>query len=276
MLRFMAIVLMATSLAYPALAQAPTAPAQSAVPNAKPAVKKPASKTKPTARPAEMQTGPCSLGVISVIGDTLTVNKFGVTVFETEETEVPIESWRLDDLVIARVRAATGADPSVRKIGYPKDAFEPYYHPKSRFLPDPRESLTSIVRDVAGNTNCARYLVVTRSADKIPGTNLILKGVGTYNQGLGQIIRHSHLFASIAISLIDGRSFERIGSFTADAGSRLAESMRITEDPLKKLENADFPDPPAAASGSTVLRERIRALVADKLDRDLPQYLKIE
>lgn len=281
MLRIVAIALMASCYSAAASAQAPSSQAPSAQVRsppvrskapAKTVARKPSGQTKASAKPVE--SGPCTLGVISVVEDRLEVDKFGVTIFETEVTEVPVEGWGLGDLVVARVRAATGNDPTVRRISYPKGAFEPYYHPKSRFLPDPRESLTSIVRDVTANTNCDRYLVVTTFEGKIPGTNLTVKGIGTYNQGLGSLIRHSHLFANFTISLIDGKSYERISSFAADTGSRLAESMRITEDPLKKLDNADFPDPPSAASNSAVLRERIRTLVADKLDRDLPKYLE--
>lgn len=99
--------------------------------------------------------------MISAVGDRFAVQKFGLTVFETEESEVPID-WGLDDLILARVRAATGADPSVRRIAYPKDVSEPFYHPTSRFLPDPREGLPTIVRSITPNANCERYLIVTR------------------------------------------------------------------------------------------------------------------
>jgi len=276
MLRIVAVALMTACVAGPAWAQAQPVQAKSASPATKSVARKPAPKVR-SAKPGTAQTaesGPCRLGVISAIGDRFFVNKFGVTVFETEETEVPIEQWGLDDLAVARVRAATGGDPAVRKIASPKGAFEPYYHPKSRFLPDPHESLSSIVRGVTANASCERYLVVTTFEDKIPGTNLIVNGVGTYNQGLGSILRHSHLFANVAITLIDGQSYEKISNFSADTGARLAETMRLTEDPLKKLDNSDFPDPPSAAATSPVLRERIRTLVAAKLDRDLPNYLK--
>jgi hypothetical protein len=57
-------------------------------------------------------------------------------------------------------------------------------------------------------------------------------------------------------------------------GANFAASMRLTEDPLTKLDNSLFPDPPAAASANAALRERTRALVADRLDRGLPGYLK--
>ena len=83
----------------------------------------------------------------------------------------------------------------MRRIAYPKGAFEPYFNPKSRLLRDPREGLPAIVRSFTANANCERYLVVTRVRGEIPGTRLQVDGIGAYNQGLGSVLRHSHLFA---------------------------------------------------------------------------------
>jgi hypothetical protein len=250
-------------------------PAASAV--AKPPAKKPAAKMKSAAKqqvPAE--SGPCRLGVISAIGEHFAVLKFGVTVFETEENVVSIGDWGLDDLVLARVRAATGADPSVRKIGYPKDAFEHYYHPTSILLPDPNRGLPATVRNITPNANCERYLVMTTFKGELPNTRLVLDGIGTYNQGLGSLLRHSHLFANIQLDLIDGKSYERIDRPFANFGARFADSLRMTEAPLNRLDNSSFPDPPAAAATSATLRERTRELVAATLDKALLAYLKEE
>ena len=275
MLRLLVALLLAARLAAAAEAQTTAAPpATAAMKPAKRPAKKPS--TARTAAPQAAETGPCSLGVVSAIGNRFEVDKFGVTVFETEVSEVAIDAWGLDDLVLARVRAATSGDPGVRKITVPKDAFELYYHPKSIFSPEPRETVPGVVRDITANTNCQRYLVVTTFKGKLPGTNLEVDGIGTYNQGLGSIIRHSHLFANIMISMIDGQSYEKISNFGADTGSRLAESMRLTEDPQKQLDNSDYPASASDAPNSAVLRERIRTLIAAKLDRDLPNYLKAQ
>jgi hypothetical protein len=255
---------------------APGTTPQTGAPPAKPATKKVLAKAKTAVKQQVVtETGPCKLGVISALGDRFAVQKFGLTVFENEESEVPID-WGLDDLVLARVRAATGADPTVRRIAYPKAAFEPFYHPTSRLLPDPRESLPAIVQSITPKANCERYLVVTRFKGQLPGTNLMVDGVGTYNQGLGSLIRHSHLFANIAVNVLDGRTYEKIARPFANFGTRLSESMRLTEDPLTKLDNSLFPEPAAAAASSTTLRERTRALVAARLDQALPTYLNAE
>jgi hypothetical protein len=252
-----------------------TSNAPAAATPAKPVTKKAAPKAKAAAKqPAAAETGPCRLGVISAIGDRFAVQKFGLTIFETEESEVPVEGWGLDDLVVARVRAATGADPTVRRIAYQKGAFEPFYHPTSQFLPDPREGLPAIVRSITPTANCERYLVVTRFKGQVPGTNLMLDGIGAYSRGLGSLVRHSHLFAHVGVTLLDGGNYETISRPFAGLGTRLAEGLRLTEDPLTKLDNSLFPEPATVVPGNATLRERTRALIAARLDQTLPNFLK--
>ncbi|WP_441232854.1 hypothetical protein [Bradyrhizobium sp. 930_D9_N1_4] len=274
MFRFAASALVLLCFLAPAAAQTPPATTTQTPAPAKPAVKKAAPKAKPAAKqPVAIESGPCRLGVISVIGDRYAVQKFGLTIFENEASEVPID-WGLDDLVFSHVRAATGNDPTVRRIAYPKGVFEPFYHPKTILIRDPGERLPTIVRSFTTNANCDRYLVATTYKAELPNTHMTLNGIGTYNQGLGGILRHSHLFANIAITLVDGRSYEEIKRPFVNFGANFAAGLRLTEDPLNKLDNSLFPDPPAAASASAALRERTRALITDRLDRGLPGYLK--
>ena len=249
---------------------AATAPAKSVV-------KKAAPKAKAaTKQPVAAEAGPCRLGVISAVGDRFAVQKFGLTVFETEESEAAVDGWGLDDLVVARIRAATNNNPTVKRIAYPKGAFQPFYNPTSRFLPDPREGLPAIVRGITPTAKCDRYLVVTRYKGQVPGTNLMLDGIGAYNRGLGSLMRHSHLFANIAVSMLDGITYERINRPFAGVGARLAASMRLTEDPLTRLDNSLFPESTSAVAGNVTLRERTRTLIAANLDQMLPDYLKNE
>jgi hypothetical protein len=141
-------------------------------------------------------------------------------------------------------------------------------------LPDPREGLPAIVRSVTPTANCERYLVVTRFKGQVPGTNLMLDGIGAYSRGLGSLVRHSHLFANVGVTLLDGGNYETISRPFAGLGTRLAEGLRLTEDPLTKLDNSLFPEPATAVPGNATLRERTRALVAARLDQTLPNFLK--
>lgn len=274
--RFATAIILVSCLAAAGWAQTPlTTDAPAATTPAKPVAKKAAPKAKAAAtKPVATEAGPCRLGVISALGDRFAVQKFGLTIFETEESEVAVDGWGLDELVVARVRAATNNDPTVRRIAFPKGAFQTFYNPTSRFLPDPREGLPAIVRNITPTAKCDRYLVVTRSKGQVPGTNLILDGVGAYNRGIGSVLRHSHLFAHIALSMLDGITYERVNRPFAGVGARLAAGLRITEDPLTKLDNSLFPESTAAVPGSTALRERTRTLIAANLDQVLPDYLK--
>jgi hypothetical protein len=112
-----------------ARAQSSPAPQPAATSPAKPTVKSTTKRTAPKAKasatpstPAE--SGPCQLGVIPAIGDQFVVQKIGLTVFGNEEAEIPIPTWGLDDLVVARVRAAAPG-LMVRKLSYAKATFDP-------------------------------------------------------------------------------------------------------------------------------------------------------
>lgn len=254
----------------PPATSAPAAPAP-----AKTAAKKPAAKAKSGAKqPAAAETGPCRLGVISAIGDRFSVHKFGITIFETEDNEVPIEGWGLDDLAVARVRAATGGDPSVRRINYPKGTFDLFYHPKSLFMREPNEDLAQIIRSLTPNANCERYMAIIRFKGTMSGTKMEINGVGVYSQGIGSLVRHAHLFANVGVVMFDGSTYERINPSLASIGSGLSRAFQLTEDPLTKLDHSLFPDPPQSASTSAVLKERTRALVSAQLDRVIPGRLK--
>ncbi|MBU6462513.1 MAG: hypothetical protein KGK01_06890 [Bradyrhizobium sp.] len=273
MVRLSIVAIVLSCLAAPIWAQSP--PAQAPSRAVKPAVKKPASRTKAAIEPVVIDHGPCRLGVIPAVGDSFVVQKIGLTVFGNEYAEVAT-NWGLDDLIFARVRAAAGQALPVRRIAYPPGAFEHYYHPASRLLPDPREGLPAIVSGIAANAGCERYLVITRFSGQLPGTNQRLDGIGAFKQGLGSILGHSHLFANIALTSLDGQTFATQPHNGADIVARFQESLRLTEDPMKILDNEYFPEPPSIAAASAVLRDRTRALVSATVDRLLPPYLKAE
>lgn len=256
-----------------AAAQAPASPAPPAPAKAV-AKKKSASKTKPAGPTVAAENGPCSLGVISAIGDRFSVQKIGLTIFANEQDFAPIDSWGLDDLVMARARAATGNDPTVHRINYPKGTFEPYFNPKSNFLRAENERLPAIVQGITANAHCERYLVVVRGKAQAPGTKVEIDGIGAYNQGVGSVLRHSHLFAAFSITVLDGQTYERSNPALAGLGARMERGLGLIEDPLNRLDNELFPEPPSAATGSTALRDRTRQLAATRLDQALPHYLK--
>ena len=273
-----------TQPAAPAETTQPAAPAATTQPPApaakKPAVKKvarkPASKSKAAAGPADpAESGPCQIGVISAIGEKFAVQKVGITMFGNELTEVPIDAWGLDDLAVARVRAAASG-MNVRKVAYAQGAFEPYYHPPANLFRNGDEDLTAVVRQIAASAHCARYFVFTSYAGQLEGTNQSLPGIGVLLRGAG-VFSNTSLFANFTLREFDGESYAISKRPMGDLGSILSRSFgRLTQDPLTKLEKEDFPASPADAVNSPLLRDHTRALLEDRLDKTLAAHLKQE
>lgn len=196
------------SLMTSAVAQTPPAPAAPPVQTApaKSEAKKPAKPKTSAAKPAEQTAAnPCSVGVIAATQDPFVVETIGLTVFGNEYAEVPV-SWGLDDLVFARVRAAAGT-AQIRRIAYAKGAFDAYYHPKPSLFRNEREELSNLVRQIAGNAGCERYVVVARSEGMLPGTNQPLRGLGILHRGVGPI-NYSLLYAYIGVTVFDGQTLK--------------------------------------------------------------------
>jgi hypothetical protein len=260
-----------------AQAQPATTAAQSAT-TVKPAAKKLASKARISAKPpGAADRGPCQVGVVSVIGDELVVQRVGLTVFNNEYAEVPVEGWGIDDLVVARVRAAL-PNTTVKKIAYPKGAFAPYDHPAPALFRNARDDLTAIVRQITANAGCERYVVVTKLAGQVDGTNQTHRGIGVLNRGIGTgALSHTSLFTDVDVSLFDGQSFAA-HKMAFDLKGSLTRSLlgEWGRDTLSKLENDAFPEPATAAAASATLRDHMRALLTAVLDKTLAVSLKQE
>jgi hypothetical protein len=277
------VVLFALAVVQPALAQTAPTPAPNPSPvkpsPAKPALKKPAPPKPDVGAPAAAATaaqhGPC-IGVIPHIGGRFVVQTIGLGMFGNELKEVPIESWGLDDLVVARVRAAAGTGVAVRRIAYPANAFEPYDHPPRRLFGDADKDLKSVVQAIAGAGGCERYVVVVKDTNADRLTHQAFTGIGIFSRAGGDI----HLFALAALTVFDGHTFEvlkkgvgspveeKTGSNPTLFDLTRTNPMRGANVPLKE----DFPWPPAPDAVMS-LRDATRALLAESLDKTLPKLL---
>jgi len=264
--------LLALVLAHPAVAQtAPPSLAPKPSP-AKPQAKKPA----PPKPDAAAQHGPC-VGVIPHIGDRFVVQKLGVTVFGNELKEVPIESWGLDDLVVARVRAAMNTRYAVRRIAYPAHAFEPYDNPPSIFS-SAENALKGVVQTIAQGNGCEDYVVVVKAGSRLGDTNQVVRGIGVVNTGI-----YTFLFTLTYLFVFDGHTFDVLAKGASaidkdplDALKR-ADPIRGPDRELEDLRRPTEPDAvftwPPAQNVLMGLRDRTRALLAQSLDKELPDVL---
>jgi hypothetical protein len=271
MFRVLVVAFALSCLVQSGWAQTQPAPAATA-PAAKPPVKKPAAKKAP-AKPAEhADAGPCRIGVISDMGDQFTVQTVGFTVFGNERSEVPIVGWGLDDLVVARVRAAAGPGVTVRRIVHAKDAFSQLERSGS-FFRDTKAELSNVVRQTAAGSNCERYVLVQKSRSQFSNLNQSVYGIG--------IVSWAHrtlLFALSYIQIFDGQSFEMIkqASATTDDEPLISRALALNpiRGPNREVGSGAFPSIPAEAATNPALRDGVRALLTASLDSTLPAMLR--
>ncbi len=251
-------------------------PAPAKVSPAKPALKKPAAPTPDAGAAsadaaAAAQHGPC-IGVISHLGPFVLQN-IGMTVFTNEFKEVPIESWALDDLVVARVRAAAGTRIAVRRIAYAASAFDPFDHPASRLFRNANEDLKSVVQSIAPGGGCERYVVVIRGQSEFAGTNQRMEGLGVINRD-SLLLSRTYLFALTSIIVYDGHTFDVLKHGAGSTGEDKILSALLGTNPVRgpSREVKDFAWPPSPDATAN-LRDQLRTLLADSLDKALPELL---
>ncbi|WP_210208626.1 hypothetical protein, partial [Rhodoplanes roseus] len=256
--------------AKPAAAKPAAAKPASAKPSpAKPAAAKPAATAKP---PAE--TGPCELGVVSVVGHLFTRQKVGITVFGNEHDTLPSSAWGLDDVVAARVRAAAGA--GVRRIAVPPGAFDAYEKPARALFRNANDDLLAAVRTVTASTRCARYLVVTRGSSAFSSTNQTVAGLGIVNYG-APLRSRSYVFALTAIRLYDGASLALLATEVSQLRERTLGDVLmggLIRGPFEEVDDGLWPETPQTPIAPGV-RSAARDLLVLSLDRTLPRVLGV-
>jgi hypothetical protein len=255
----LAVLLLALSLVHSAQAQTVQPPTAA---KAKPAAKKPAPPKAVAATPAV--SGPC-IGVFPLLADRFGVKKIGITVFGNEFTEITVDNWGLDDLAVERVRAAVGPGMAVRRIAHAKGAFDGYV-PGIGMFQNLDTKAPAIVRQAAAQTQCERYVVVTRAVSQYVGNQSIF-GLGIVNSGR-PILSTTQLHAVVRIHVHDGHTFAVLKS---GAGS-LGGSSFLSGPPTKKLDDSWWPEPPEAAN-TPAMREATRKLLGEVLDKSLPELL---
>jgi hypothetical protein len=192
--------------------------------------------------------------------------------FGNEFKEVPIESWGIDDLVVARTRAAVGTRFAVRRIAYASNAFDRYDHPPSRLFGNPTEDLKAVVQTITHAGECERYVVVVNGSSQLGNTNQQAEGIGIVNSGFASLSK-TFLFALSYIVVFDGHTYEVLKRGTGltgrenTLGAIFGSSIR---GPSLELADFSWPPTPEAVMG---LRDAARALLAPSLDKALPALL---
>jgi hypothetical protein len=234
----------------------------------------PAKQNLPKQAPAKQavakqgpaQDGNC-VGVLSQLGEKFTVRKIGYTVFGNEINEVPIDSWHIDDLVVAKISAALGKRAVVRRIPYHKEAFASLETLK--LFRDTEAEVGEGVRTLTADTRCARYLLVTRAYYNVGNSNQTIGGIGILHTGIGELFIKVNAYALFSLRLYDGKTFTLLKRANAPSGDSIF--LQWIHGPHRQVDESFWPGSPDRAAQDAKLREAIRELVAQGLDATLPE-----
>ncbi|MBR1125663.1 hypothetical protein JQ628_29360 [Bradyrhizobium lablabi] len=198
-----------------------------------------------------------TVGIISAMGDEISMTRAGLTPLNNRIESVPVQSWKLDDLIVQQATALMSRRFQVQTVGYPRGAFaavkESAIGPVNLARGDPFKVL---VRRNVLPQGLDAYIVITRAKSTL-GTGRKVEGLG-FAQYRTLLASYGIVHALYEVRVIDGKTFDVIDKRAASPlGNtemiRLAGPSRTVEG---TFEGAD--------SG-----EQLRAAIVDLLTRSL-------
>lgn len=198
------------------------------------------------------------IGIVSVIGDKFYLRKVGITVFGNEAQEMAIDSWRIDDIMTAKLRAALARrlDAQVRLVSYRRAAFANLTS---------SSSIGEWVRTEVSPHGLDSYLIVHKRSAPYGRTNQTLLGLGMVE---GQTVFGPQTFAHAyyALSMVDGRTFSVSGpTFGRMPDGQEAFGLRGV---TRRVEPSWWP-----TSLDDAANQRLKDVLVELFDRSIPRTL---
>jgi len=222
---------------------------------------------------ASFQTGPTKLqvvktvGIISGIGDQLTIARSGLTGLSNRDQSFPIGGWSIDDLIIQQATAALSEHFLVQPVTYNRNAFaaldkDSAIAPVNLVRGDPVKKL---VRTAVSPQGLDAYVVITKAKANFGGGGRKLEGIGlvTYSTLAAS---YSRVHVHYEVRVLDGRTFDIIEKGTADPLDE-AETLRL-QGPSRRIDDsyANFAGDPAK---DEALHRSITSLLTTSLSSTL-------
>jgi len=217
---------------------------------------------KPSGAPPK-SSGLPKVGIVSAIGDELHLRKIGLTVFENGAQEMTIDSWHLDELMIAKVRADLSGRFDVRPVTYQRAPFAALVAEKQIFSQDRRSAL---VHAGVSPQGLDAYLVITKTRGPYGQTKQSLLGLGLVEGGTALFGTQVYAYANYELGMVDGRTWAVSEEAKAFLPPRsLSEIGGVS----RKVDKSLWPASPDAAAN-----QRLKAAFADLIDKSLPCALQ--
>ena len=202
-----------------------------------------------------------TVGVISALGDEMSVTRAGLTPLNTPGQSVSIRSWGLDELIVQQATTLLNGRFRVQPVSYPRDAFaairESAVVPVNLVRGDP---FKAVVRTDVSPKGLDAYVVISRAKSKL-GSGRNVQGIG-FAEYRTLLASYGLIHALYEVRVIDGKTFDVIEKRVASPLGNI-ETMRL-QGPSQLVDGAF--DGPAGI-------ETLRAAIVDLITRSLPLTL---
>jgi len=202
-----------------------------------------------------------TVGIVSAIGDEMSLTQAGLTGLGNSAQSVSISAWGLDELIVQQTTRLLAGRYRVQPVTYRRAAFaairDSVVTPVNLLRSDPFKEL---VRSDITPQGLDAYIVITRARSKL-GNGRSVEGVG-FAEYRTLLANYGLIHALYEVRLIEGKSFDVIEKRAA-APLDNTGTVRIGG-PSGQVD--DTFDVPAA-------NERLRAAIADLITRSLPVTL---
>lgn len=199
------------------------------------------------------------IGIVSAIGDKLYLRKVGVTAFGNEADDMAIDSWRLDEVMTGKVRAALSGRFEVRPVTYQRAPFASLAERNEIFAQEHRPEL---VRSSVAPQGLDAYLVITKTRSKYAQTNQVLLGLGVVEGGSKLFGTQLYAYANYALAMVDGHNWAMGEQAAAFLPPRSASEIGGISG---RVDNALWP-----ASSDAAANQRLKAALVGLIDKSLP------
>jgi hypothetical protein len=207
------------------------------------------------------------VGIISAVGDEITVARAGLTGLDNSRRSFPVGSWGLDDLIVQQATAALSGRFQVQPVSYKRTAFarvekESPVAPVNFIRGDPFKKL---VQTEVSPQGLDAYIVITKAKANFGGGGRKVEGIGfvSYDTLLAS---SNHIHALYEIRVIDGKTFDVIEKMVAPPLDS-AESIRLPG-PSRTVDASLSP-----GTGNPVRNENLHRAITDLIARSLSTTL---
>lgn len=202
-----------------------------------------------------------TVGIISAIGDEMSMTRAGLTALNNPGQSVSVQSWGLDDLIVQQATTLLSGRFRVQPVSYSRARFsaikESAVGPVNLVRGDPFKAL---VRTEVSPQGLDAYIVITRAKSKL-GTGRNVEGIG-FVEYRTVLASYGLIHALYEVRLIDGKTFDVIEK---RAASPLGNSETIKLQGPSQIADGSF-DGPAGI-------ETLHAAIVDLIKRSLPLTL---